>query len=77
MLYAQFSLILLRRNCPVETRKLPISCAIYMLLNKNALSLRAVQLKNVVSLCHISVRYSIIHSLTTLHKERVGLATSN
>jgi len=40
--------------------------------NQNALSLHAVQLKNVVSLSLISVRYTIIHSITTLHKERVG-----
>ena len=57
--------------------ELPVDCDIYMSPNQNALSLRAVKLKNVVSLRHISVRSTIIHSITALHKERVGWATSN
>ena len=52
--------------------QLTVILCIYMSPNQNALSLRAAQLKYVFSLRHIYVRYTIIHSITTLHKEMVG-----
>jgi hypothetical protein len=58
MLCAQCSLILLSRNFPVERGEYPVDRDVYTSPNQNAVSSRAVQLKNVVSLRHISVRYT-------------------
>jgi len=47
-----------RRNCPVETSELLVDCDIYRSPNQKAVSLRAVQLKNLFLIRHISVRYT-------------------